>query len=363
MTAERTTAVRDAVLLNEYRSGEEADTSAAALDLSNNALPFAPLPSVRTAIADEVEHAAAYPAAAYGDLRSAIAEFAGCTPDQVVVGPGSVGVLAYLLRWVAGHGGRVVYAVPAFDAYERVVLGAGGIAVPVIGTPDRWQPLTEMVAAAGDDAAAILICSPHNPTGEQVTPEEIEQVLARVPDHTVVVVDEAYIEFDRDNDRSAALRMAEEHPNLVVLRTFSKAYGLAGLRVGYAVGHGDLIGACRSMAMPFGVNRLAVAAAVASLGVVNELEAQVDSVIAVRTDFVAAIRGHGIDVPDSSGNFVWVPTPNPAALVAHLAESGIAVRCYPDAGVRITVPARGHLADVVDVLARGYRRVEALTCR
>ncbi|MFE6923577.1 aminotransferase class I/II-fold pyridoxal phosphate-dependent enzyme [Nocardia sp. NPDC057663] len=363
VTVERLTVVRDAVLLSEYRSGEEADTSAAVLDLSNNALPFAPLPSVRTAIADEVEHAAAYPAAAYGSLRSAIARFTGCGTDQVVVGPGSVGVLAYLVRWVAGHGGRVVFAVPAFDAYERVVVGAGGIAVPVPGTPSRWQPLEAMVAAAGDDAAAILICAPHNPTGEQVGPDEVEMVLSRVPRNTVVVVDEAYIEFDRGNDPSAILRMTRRHANLVVLRTFSKAYGLAGLRVGYAVGHADLIGACRTMAMPFGVNRLAVAAAVASLEVVDELAAQVDSVVHARSMFIESIRGHGIDLPDSYGNFVWVPMRSPAPLVEHLAESGIAVRSYPDMGVRITVPAVEQIAEVVDVLADGYRRVEAISCR
>lgn len=360
---ERVAEMRDAVSLNEYRSGEEADNSAVAIDLSNNALPFAPLPSVRTAIANEVQHAAAYPAAAYGTLRSAIARFACCGTDQVVVGPGSVGVLGYLLRWVAGHGGRVVFAVPAFDAYERVVIGAGGVPVPVAGTPSRWQPLESMVTAAGDDAAAILICAPHNPTGEHVSPDEVEMVLARVPRHTVVIVDEAYIEFDRNNDPAAILRMTQRYANLVVLRTFSKAYGLAGLRVGYAVGHADLIGACRSLAMPFGVNRLAVAAAVASLDVVDELGGQVDSVVRARSEFLTAIRGRGIDLADSYGNFVWVPMESPAPLVEHLRASGIAVRSYPDAGVRITVPAVTQIAEVVDVLADGYSRVEALSCR
>ncbi len=355
--------VRDAVLLNEYRSGEEVDTSAAVIDLSNNALPFAPRPSVRTAIADEVDRAAAYPAASYRSLRSAIARFADCAPDQVVVGPGSVGVLGYLVRRVARHGGRVVFAVPAFDAYERVVVGAGGIAVPVPGSPSRWQPLEAMVAAVGDDAVAILICAPHNPTGERVGPDEVEMVLSRVPRSTVVIVDEAYIEFDRSTDPSAILRMTRRYANLIVLRTFSKAYGLAGLRVGYAVGHADLIGACRAMAMPFGVNRLAVAAAVASLDVVDELVSQVDSVVRARSAFIESIRGRGIDLPDSYGNFVWVPTHTAVPLVEHLAESGIAVRSYPDTGVRITVPVVGQIAEVVDVLADGYKRVEPISCK
>ncbi|WP_431962474.1 aminotransferase class I/II-fold pyridoxal phosphate-dependent enzyme [Nocardia sp. bgisy134] len=360
---ERLTVVREAVLLNEYRSGEDSDSSAAAIDLSNNALPFAPLPSVRKAIEAEVERAADYPSASYGSLRRAIAEFAGCGPDQVVVGPGSVGVLGYLVQRVAGDGGRVVFAVPAFDAYERVVVGAGGTAVPVPGTENRWQPLESMVAAAGEDAAAILICAPHNPTGEHVSPAEVEMVLSAVPRHTVVVVDEAYIEFDRTNDASAIVRMTRRHPNLVVMRTFSKAYGLAGLRVGYAVGHSDLIGACRTLAMPFGVNRLAVAAAIASLEVSDELAGQVDAVVRCRSLFTESVRARGIDVPDSYGNFIWVPMHRPTPLAEYFAESGIVVREYPDIGVRITVPAMEYLADVVDILADGYRQVEASSCR
>ncbi|MFI2478724.1 aminotransferase class I/II-fold pyridoxal phosphate-dependent enzyme [Nocardia xishanensis] len=360
---ERLIGVREAVLLDEYRSGEDSDSSTARMDLSNNALPFAPLPSVRKAIEAEVERAADYPSASYVSLRRAIAEFVGCGPDQVVVGPGSVGVLGYLMQRLACDGGRVVFAVPAFDAYERVVVGAGGTAIPVPGTENRWQPLESMVAAAGNDAAAILICAPHNPTGEHVSPDEVEMVLAAVPRHTAVVVDEAYIEFDRSNDASAIVQMTRRHPNLVVMRTFSKAYGLAGLRVGYAVGHRDLIGACRTVAMPFGVNRLAVAAAIASLDVSDELAGQVDAVVRCRSLFTESVRARGIDVADSCGNFIWVPMHHPAPLVDHFAESGIVVREYPDIGVRITVPALEHLSGVVDVFADGYSQMEASVCR
>ncbi|WP_433567853.1 pyridoxal phosphate-dependent aminotransferase [Nocardia sp. CA-151230] len=359
---ERLMKARGGVVWNEYRSGEGNDYSPVALDLSNNALPFSPLPSVRKAIEAEVDRAADYPSASYGSLRAAIAEFVGCGPDQVIVGPGSVGVLGYILRRIAGDGGRVVFAVPAFDAYERVVMDAGGTAVPVPGTEIRWQPLESMVAAAGDDAAAILICSPHNPTGEPVRPDEIEMVLAAVPRHTVVVVDEAYIDFDRTADPAAIFRLTRSHTNLVVMRTFSKAYGLAGLRVGYAVGNSDLIGACRTAAMPFGVNRLAVAAAIASLEVSDELAAQVDLVVRCRALFSASIRERGLTVAESCGNFLWVPMRHPAPLVDRCSRSGIAVREYPGLGVRITVPAMEHLNDVVEVLADGYSRMEASAC-
>ncbi|WP_051407492.1 histidinol-phosphate transaminase [Nocardia sp. CNY236] len=350
------------VVWDEYRAGEDRDHSTVRLDLSNNALPFTPLPSVRKAIEAEVDRAAEYPAASYGALRGAIAEFVGCGPDQVIVGPGSVGVLGYILRRVAGAGRRVVYAVPAFDAYERVVVDAGGTPVPLRGSMIRWQTLDRMVAAAGDDAAALLICSPHNPTGEPVRPDEIDRVLSAVPRHTVVVVDEAYIDFDRTADASAVLRLTRAHRNLVVMRTFSKAYGLAGLRVGFAVGDGELIGACRTAAMPFGVNRLAVAAAVASLDVSDELAAQVDEVVRSRTAFLTSIRENGLVVPESCGNFVWVPTRHPASLVDFFTRSAIAVREYPALGVRITVPAPEHTADVVGVLAEGYSRMEASAC-
>ncbi|MFJ9367052.1 aminotransferase class I/II-fold pyridoxal phosphate-dependent enzyme [Nocardia sp. NPDC101769] len=360
---ERLMKARAGAVWNEYRAEEGDDYSAVALDLSNNALPFAPLPSVRKAIEAEVDRAADYPAASYGALRTAIADFVGCGPDQVIVGPGSVGVLGYVLRRVAGDDGRVVFAVPAFDAYERVVVDAGGTAIPVSGTEFRWQPLDAMVAAAGDDAAAILICSPHNPTGEPVGPDEIEMVLAVVPRHTVVVVDEAYIDFDRTADPSAMFRLARSHRNLIVLRTFSKAYGLAGLRVGYAVGNSELIGACRTAAVPFGVNRLAVAAAVAALEVSDELAGQVDSVVHCRAAFSASIRERGLTVPESRGNFLWVPMRHPAPLVDRFARSGIAVREYRDLGVRITVPAPEHLDHVVEVFADGYgSRMEASAC-
>ncbi|WP_067549236.1 aminotransferase class I/II-fold pyridoxal phosphate-dependent enzyme [Nocardia crassostreae] len=353
---------RAGAVWNEYRAGEENEYSDVRLDLSNNALPFAPLPSVRKAIEAEVDRAADYPSAAYGPLRTAIAEFVGCGPDQVIVGPGSVGVLGYVLRRIAGDSGRVVFAVPAFDAYERVVAEAGGTAIPVPGTGIRWQRLDSMVAAAGDDAAAILICSPHNPTGEQVRPEEIEIVLSAVPRHTVVVVDEAYIDIDHTGDAAAVLRLTRSHSNLVVLRTSSKAYGLAGLRVGYAVGDSDLIGACRTAALPFGVNRLAVAAAIASLDVCNELAAQVDSVVRCRSLFSASMRARGIAVPESCGNFLWMPMRHTAALVDCCTRSGIAIREYPDLGVRITVPTVEHLDEVVDVLVDGYSRMEANAC-
>ncbi|MGW2665108.1 pyridoxal phosphate-dependent aminotransferase [Nocardia tengchongensis] len=347
---------------SEYRSNEETHYSAVTLDLSNNALPFAPLPSVRKAIEAEVDRAADYPAAAYGSLRRAIADFAGFDPDQIIVGPGSVGVLGYVLRRIAGDGGRVVFAVPAFDAYERVVVDAGGTAVPVRGDESRWQPVDSMVAAVGDDAAAILICSPHNPTGERVSLGEIEMVLRTVPRHTVVVVDEAYVDFDRTVDASAIFRLTRSHPNLVVLRTFSKAYGLAGLRVGYAVGDSGLIGACRTVAMPFGVNRLAVAAAIASLDVSDELADQVGQVVECRSRFGESVRARGLSVPESFGNFLWVPMRNPAPLVDCFSRSGIAVREYRDLGVRITVPAPEHMDHVVEVLADGYSRMEASAC-
>ncbi|MFI6171768.1 aminotransferase class I/II-fold pyridoxal phosphate-dependent enzyme [Nocardia sp. NPDC051052] len=359
---ERLMKARAGAVWNEYRADEENACSDVRLDLSNNALPFAPLPSVRKAIEVEVDRAADYPSASYGPLRTAIAEFMDCAPDQVIVGPGSVGVLGYIMRRIAGDGGRVVFAVPAFDAYERVVADAGGTAMPVPGNEIRWQSLESMVAAAGDDAAAILICSPHNPTGEQVPPEEIEMVLSALPRHTVVVVDEAYIDFDRTGDAAAILRLTRSHSNLVVLRTFSKAYGLAGLRVGYAIGDRDLIGACRTAAMPFGVNRLAVAAAIASLDVRKELAAQVDSVVHCRSLFSASVRTRGITAPESGGNFLWMPLRHTASLVDRCSSSGIAVREYPGLGVRITVPALEHVDEVVDVLADGYSRMEASTC-
>ncbi|MFJ4654362.1 pyridoxal phosphate-dependent aminotransferase [Nocardia sp. NPDC088792] len=346
----------------EYRADEESTCSTVTLDLSNNALPFAPLPSVRKAIEAEVDRAADYPPAAYGALRAAIADFVGCGPDQVIVGPGSVGVLGYVMRRVAGSGGRVVYAVPAFDAYERVVVDAGGTPVPVWGTGIRWQSPAAMVAAAGDDVAAILICTPHNPTGERMGPDEIEMILSAVPRHTVVVVDEAYIDFDHKADAAASLGLTRMHPNLIVMRTFSKAYGLAGLRVGYAVGDAELIGACRTAALPFGVNRLAVAAAIASLDVRDELAGQVELVVHGRALLTESVRAQGLAVPESYGNFLWLPTRNPTPLVNRFSRGGIAVRAYPDLGVRITVPALEHLDDVVAAFAEGYSRMEASAC-
>jgi histidinol-phosphate aminotransferase len=213
-----------------------------------------------------------------------------------------VGVLGQIVTATAGPGDEVVHAWRSFEAYPIVVrlAGAHGAAVPL--APDGRHDLPAMAAAVTERTRLVLVCSPNNPTGPVVHADELDRLLEAVPPDVLVLIDEAYVEFVRDPKAPDALALQRARPNVVVLRTFSKAYGLAGLRVGYAVAHPAVAAALRKTALPFGVSSVAQDAAVASLAASQQLAERVAALVAERARVLDALGRQGWQLPDSHAN-------------------------------------------------------------
>nr|WP_245325278.1 histidinol-phosphate transaminase [Microbacterium amylolyticum] len=333
--------------LPPYRQGRPADSTG--FKLSSNENPFDPLPGVIDAVRGAVT-LNRYPDATAGRLRAALGARYGVDPDQVLIGAGSVSLLAGFLQAAAGPGDEVIYAWRSFEAYPSLTLVAGGTSVQVPNRPDGGHDLQAMAAAITERTRCILVCSPNNPTGPIVTSAEFGEFLAQVPSDVLVLLDEAYAEFVTDDEAvdGIAERVFDAHPNVVVLRTFSKAYGLAALRVGYAIGHSRVLDGARATQMPLSVTEQAEEAALASLAHEDEMAERVRTLIDRRDRLAAQLRDTGWDIPVSHGNFVWLPTTDPSVAAAFDA-AGIVVRPFPE-GVRISVGEEESIARVVEVV-------------
>jgi histidinol-phosphate aminotransferase len=284
-------------------------------------------------------------------LREALASHLDVNLDQVAVGPGSVGVLAQLVAAMCDPDDEVIFAWRSFEAYPILCQIAGATAVKVPLAADERHDLDAMIAAVTDRTKVMLLCSPNNPTGTGMSGDDIDYVLGRVPSTVLVVVDEAYREFATDGPDSVS--MLATHPNLCLLRTFSKAYGLAGLRVGYAVAHATIAEGMRRTQIPFSVSAAAEAAAVAALGSQEEVMARAAGVVSERERVLAEARRLGWDLPDSEANFIWIRLEDEVreALVEAFNEAEILVRGYAGDGVRITVGSKEANDRVLSVLA------------
>ena len=235
-------------------------------------------------------------------------------------------------------GDEVVYAWRSFEAYPIAATAAAAVSVQVPVLADGRHDLDAMAAAVTDRTRVVIVCTPNNPTGPAVTQAELDAFLAKVPPHVLVVVDEAYLEFVRMDDAIDGLATYRAHANVVLTRTFSKAYGLAGFRVGYAVGPAPLAAALRAVSLPFGVSSVAQAAAIASLASSEALFERVDALVAERDRVVRAVREAGWDLPEAQGNFVWFPLGERTAEFAAAAdELGIVVRPFADEGARVSI--------------------------
>jgi histidinol-phosphate aminotransferase len=251
----------------------------------------------------------------------------------VVCGTGSVGVLGQVVQATCETGDEVVFAWRSFEAYPIVVGVSGARAVRVPLTEGARHDLPAMAAAVTDRTRLLLVCSPNNPTGPAVHEQEMRELLEAVPDDVVVVLDEAYTEFVRDPAAVVGPSLLAEHDNLVVLRTFSKAYGLAALRVGYAMAHPLVADALRATAVPFGVSGPAQAAAIASLDAEEELLERVEELVLERGRLRDALSRVGWEVPEPQGNFVWLAAGDRTAeLVAACEASGVTVRGFAGRG-------------------------------
>ena len=247
-------------------------------------------------------------------------------------------MLAQIIQSTCDPGDEVVYAWRSFEAYPIVVAIAGAVSVQVPLTDDQRHDLDAMAAAITDRTRVVLVCTPNNPTGPSVTHAELEAFLAKVPRDVLVVVDEAYLEFVEGEGEVDGLSLRREHGNVMLLRTFSKAYGLAGLRVGYAVAPEPVAEALRKTATPFGVNLIAQAAAIASLKAKDELDVRVKEIVAERERVLAALADAGWQMTPSQANFVWFPLGERTAdFVAACTEAGLSVRPYGSDGVRVTI--------------------------
>ncbi|XCM82043.1 histidinol-phosphate transaminase [Kitasatospora sp. HUAS MG31] len=313
--------------------------------LSANENPYPPLPGVLERAGAALRTLNRYPDWDSTHLVTALADHLDVPAEHVVVGPGSVGVLFQLVRAVAGPGDEVLFAWRSFEAYPEAAEAAGATPVAVPLTSGEDHDLDAMLAAITPRTKVVFVCNPNNPTGTAVRRTDLLRFLDAVPAATLVVLDEAYREFVTDEAVPDGIDLYRTRPNLVVLRTFSKAYGLAGLRVGFAVAHGPVAAPARAAALPFGVSRIAQDAAVESLASGAELRRRVTALVAERTRVQQQLRGQGWDLPDSQANFVWLRLGDrTAAFAAACERAGITVKVFPGEGVRITV-AEPHAND------------------
>jgi histidinol-phosphate aminotransferase len=321
-----------------YKPGQApAAVTGEAHKLSSNESPYGPLPSVLKVLAEAGSEVNRYPDNGAEALIAALAARFGVPEGHLAVGCGSVGVLKQLTEAVSDPGDEVLYAWRSFEAYPPLadLAHATSVRVPL---RDETHDLDAMAAAITPRTRLILVCNPNNPTGTVVRERELVAFLDRVPGDCLVVLDEAYREYIRDPRVPDGITLYRHRPNVAVLRTFSKAYGLAGLRVGFVVGHEPVAQAVRKTMLPFTVNSVAQAAAIASLEAEEELLERVETVVKERDRVSAALRADGWVVPESEANFVWLRLgEHTAQFAAGCDAAGIAVRPFPGEGARVSL--------------------------
>ncbi|MFZ2510947.1 MAG: histidinol-phosphate transaminase [Gordonia sp. (in: high G+C Gram-positive bacteria)] len=311
-----------------------------ALKLASNEVTEPPLPAVAEAIAAAAAGINRYPDNGAVALTEALAKHVGVTPEEIQTAGGSVTLCQNLITITSGPGDEVLFGWRSFETYPLATRIAGATPVQVPLTGDAVYDLAAMADAITDRTRLIFLCNPNNPTGTVVAAEALRAFLERVPSDLLVVLDEAYIEYARLDEAHAydAIELRKEFGNLVVLRTFSKAYGLAGLRVGYAVAAPEVVVALGKVHIPFSVNSLAQAAAIAAIGARDQLLTRTDAVAAERARVTAALRDAGYRIADSQANFVWLELGAEALpFAAAAAEAGLIVRPFAGEGVRVTV--------------------------
>ena len=324
--------------------------------LSSNENPYPPLPGVLAAATAAVKEMNRYPDMGCAGLLEALSGRFGVPVSNLAVGTGSVALLYHLLQAACAEGDEVIYAWRSFEAYPIAVRLTGATSVQVPLTDGARHDFKAMEAALTERTRVVLICTPNNPTGPVVHREELLAFLDAVPRNVLVVLDEAYREFVREPASVDGVELYRDRPNVVVLRTFSKAYGLAGFRVGYAVGHPPAIAAIRKCALPFGVSQVAQATAVASLEAEDELLERVEALVVERSRVVDELRAAGWDVPETHANFVWLPLGDDTLAFSEAVQAeGVSVRPFPGEGARVTIGER-EANNLFLAVARAWRQ-------
>lgn len=327
--------------LPAYVPGARAGSGVQAWKLSSNENPYAPLPSVQAAITRAAAEVNRYPDMYAEELVEALAAHTGVAAENVVVGNGSVALLAHILNAVVDHGDEIVFPWRSFEAYPIAAAVSGGTAVTVpLEEGTGRLDLPAMAAVVTPRTRVVLVCSPNNPTGPAVHADELETFLAAVPKNVLVVLDEAYLEFVRDPLAPNGLDVFTRHHNVVLLRTLSKAHGLAGLRVGYAIAEPRLAAGIRAVSTPFGVSHVAQAAALASLdpATQSQLMAQVEALVGERERLVASLHDQGWVLPETHANFVWFDLGEQTMeRAAEAKAAGVLVRPFAGHGIRVSI--------------------------
>ena len=345
-----------------------------ALKIASNEMTQPPLPSVVEAISQTISDPTTspnrYPDMGAVDLRIKLGEHLGLPMEQVAVGCGSSALCLQLVQVTCADGDEVVFPWRSFEAYPILARVAGATPVPVPLDAQGRNDLSAMAAAITDRTRLVFVCNPNNPTGTTITREAFAEFMAQVPGDVVVALDEAYIELvDEATHASTPLahELLDTYPNLVGLRTFSKVYGLAGLRVGYMFGPEKLVEAVNKVAIPFSVNTLAQIAALTSLDAQDELAARIAEVRAQRvavTEAINAATGRETVLPNSQANFIWidegriadlsllddVSVATTADLGDFLAQRNILIRCFAGEGARITITTEEETSQLLAAL-------------
>ena len=354
--------VRPAVAaMASYRPGKSAAQAedehgiTDAIKLASNENPYPPVPAVVEAIAAAAGDVNRYGDHRAADLRAAIAGWLDVDVDRVAAGCGSVGLLQQLLLAYVDPGDEVVYPWPSFEAYPIDVQLTGGVEVTV-PLVDHTFDLEAVAGAVTDRTKLVLLANPNNPTGTAVHVDQLRRLVEQVPDDVLVVVDEAYREFVTADLGDPITDLQPGHPNVVVLRTFSKAFGLAALRTGYAVADPEVVVELDKVLIAFAVNHLAQVASLAAIAARDEVQAVVDRITAERDRVVASLRADGWDLPDAHANFVYLPLGSRTDVVfPEMEKRGVVVRPFPGVGMRVTIgtPAQNDrfLATLAEVAA------------
>jgi histidinol-phosphate aminotransferase len=316
-----------------------------AVKLASNEVAFPPLPAVVRALAEVAADTNRYPDNGAVALTSALADRYAVAPEQVAIGGGAVMLCQQLAQSFNDPGTSLVFAWRSFEMYPLLaqVAGARAVRVPLVpgrdGGPADTHDLDGLLAAVDGTTRLVFVCNPNNPTGTAVRRAPLEAFLDAVPAETLVVLDEAYREFVTDPDVPDGVELMRGRPNVVVLRTFSKAWGLAGLRVGYLLAEDPAVAeAVRKTFVPFSVNMLAQAAAVAALDSEDEVRARCAAVVAERARVTAALRDRGVAVEDSEANFVWLPLGDATvATAAALEARAVITRPFAGEGIRVSI--------------------------
>ena len=339
-----------------YQPGQRvAGPDGKSYKLASNECPYGPLPSVARAIAAAATDVNWYPDNTAAALTEAIARRYDVPPAHIAVGCGSVGVTQQLLAAAAEPGDEVLFAWRSFEAYPILVplTGASSVRIPL---RDETHDLAAMADAITPRTRVIFVCNPNNPTGTIVRRPELEEFLDRVPADCLVVLDEAYADYVRDTSVPDGTVLYRDRPNVAVLRTFSKAHGLAGLRVGYLVGPEPVAAAVRTTMLPFAVNALAQTAAVASLAAEAELHERVDQAVKERARVRDELLALGWTVPPTEANFVWIRLGEDTQdFAAACARAGVSVRAFGYEGARVSVGTE-EANDAFLEVARAYPR-------